>query len=109
MGIRVSNIAKDERTFDYEFGGESATITYRPGVVTTERMDALREVPEDQGDHVICQFLSEILVKWDVEKDDGSMWPTDYDGLRGLPLQFVGDVLMAIRGDVAPDPAEGKA
>lgn len=109
MGIRISNIAKDERTFDYEFGGESATITYRPGVVTTERMDALREVPEDQGDHVICQFLSEILVRWDVEEDDGSMWGTDYASLTRLPLQFIGDVLYAIRSDVAPQDSEGKA
>lgn len=109
MGIKISNIAKDERTFEYEFGGESAEITYRPGAVTTERMDTLRKMPADEGDRVICQFLSEILVRWDVLDDDGEQWPTTYEALTKLPLQFVGDVLLAIREDVAPGEAEGKA
>lgn len=108
MGIGVSNLQKDVRTFPLVYNGEEAKVTYRPSVVTPARLDALREVPAEEGDRALVMLLSELLVEWEVMDDDGSPFPTSAPALSTLPIQFLAEVVNQIRDDTNP-AAAGKA
>lgn len=114
MGIQVSNLRKDEKTFTFTKGDDSAEITYRPSAVTPKSMSKVRETDPNEGDLAVVHLLAGnpdedvhgVLVRWDV-MDGDEMWPITVERVSELPLGFLADVLKAIQDDMVGESGKG--
>lgn len=106
MPIQGGKLKEKVETFDWTYDGDLCSITYRPNVVTLEVIRELRASKGDEGEEALVDVLARTLVKWDVEQDDGTMWPVTGDGLAKLPVPFLGRVMDAI-GEHATGDREG--
>lgn len=108
MPIKLSHLASDRRTCTITVGDETVTVTYRPGGVTPELEDELRDCAADQrGGAALVALLSHCLVEWDVLDDDGRPLAPTPKNLRRLPTVFLGQVAQAITDDLRPNPPSG--
>lgn len=106
--MRLSDLAKDRRTVTVTVSGGSVNVTYRPAGITPEVEDGLRAmIAEQRVGATLVAMLAGILVDWDLQDDDGAMYPIDADGLRRLPMQFLAAVAQAISGNIGPNPSSG--
>lgn len=95
---------------------ESVHVQYRPGELTLEVSEVMRGAI-DAGiiERTVGIFLQKVLVSWDLEEDvldeDGSQTtvpvPVTYEGLKKVPIPFLGLLMMAIGEDARPDPPTG--
>ncbi|MBX6770884.1 MAG: hypothetical protein IRY83_04110 [Chloroflexi bacterium] len=104
MPVRLSHLAQDRRTCTLRVGDETVTITYRPGGVTPELEDQLREYTADQrGGAAMVALLAHCLVEWDVLDEDGEPLAPTAENLRRLPTVFLVRVAQAITDDLRPN------
>jgi len=104
MGIRISELTRDERTIQVPVGKEQVNITYRPGGFTPETEDRLHQHEEDQrGGAALVELLEGCLVRWDLEGEDGQPMPIDGAVLRTLPIRFLAQAVKAIAEDMNPN------
>lgn len=108
MGIQVTNLRKDERTFTFTLGDDAAEITYRPSGVTPKSLARVREAGEDEGEKAVVNLLLDVLVRWDI-MDGDDMWPITEDRLGDLPLTFLADVLDGIQTDMVGEAGKTSA
>lgn len=94
MAITLSSVKMDTASVDVEFGGETATIIYKPLQITQEKMEMMdKEVDGSQ------RFLCEVVKSWDVLYSPKKKVPLTLAGLRSLPLPFIQKCVLAILGD----------
>jgi hypothetical protein len=78
-------------------------LTYIPGMLTPEIEDELQESFEHPGSgRFATDFISRLVEEWDLLDDDDVPIPLTIEGLRPVPIPFLGDVLAAIREDMNP-------
>lgn len=102
MALTLKNLAGKPRTVEVTWEEETAQVTFLPGKMTPEFLDELRATEESQGDKAVVAILSECLVTWELENEDGSPVGTDIHTLRQLPLPFLAHVLNHLQGDMGP-------
>lgn len=108
MGVRVSHLVRDQRVITLPLDGETVVITYRPGGLTPETEDRLREYADDQrGGAMLVAWLADVLVEWDVLDDTGQPLAPTAGNLRRLPTVFLAQVARAIAEDMRPNPQSG--
>lgn len=83
-------------------------ITYVPGMLTPEVEDELQEALEQPGSgKFVCEFASRLIEEWDLLDDDDVPIPLTAEGLKQVPIPFMGDVLAKIREDMNPGEENG--
>jgi len=112
--MKISTLQGKERTIpivlpaEGEEPEEEVMVTYRPGAVTLELADQIKETLTTGLEvDIALVMLKPMLVKWDLQNDDGSEWPCDEDHIKKTPLLFLGLILDAIQTDSRPDPTKG--
>jgi hypothetical protein len=113
MPITVSQMASNEATLQFEYLNQSVTLTYYPGRITEKALPGLNAIdniqPADSEEVVVGKFqqynaaLCNLLKSWDVQEDDGSMFPLDPVRLSELDIAFRRRVLSEIMGDIRPN------
>lgn len=87
-----------------EAGGEieKVWVDYRPGELTLETADQIKAAVSSGFEFEVAEIvLGPILVDWDLENEDGShLGP---EGIKSVPLSFLGLVMAAIQEDVIPN------
>lgn len=102
--MKLSQLLRDERSVTLDVDGESLPITYRPSGITPETEEAfLGGTERNRSGGAMASLLSDVLVSWGLEGEDGEPYPIDEDSLRRLPIPFLGDVLGAIFEDMRPN------
>lgn len=109
MAIKASNHKVRRREFTWEYEGDDCLIVYNANGITSRKLQQLRELPDNEADTALMQTLADTLIEWQVEQDDGRMWPLVVDWpegqgdgqptLRDLPLSFINDCLDACGND----------
>lgn len=117
MPIKLAEIANQTKTIDVTFPGADGTlsVTYRPNKVTPRQeaafAQAIRRAERDEegaepvGD-LVLEMLSVVMLRWDLEGEDGQTVPLTVETLRDVPSAIVTRVMEAIRDANAPDPTK---
>jgi hypothetical protein len=100
MSITLSALKSGERSFDFEWEGETAKIIYRPNAYTPAMEQEISEkleagLPASSN----AAILAEMLVSWEVTDDEGQELGTDYETVSQFPTEFLTNLLMAIGKD----------
>jgi hypothetical protein len=114
MPISIGDLAKRSKrvTFDFEIGGkpEPVTVSYLIGKMTPALESEIREMADApfRQQELTARVVSDLLESWDVTGEDGKTpYPTDFDALQSLGVDFLGAVLLAIMQDIRPGEATG--
>lgn len=110
--MKVSALALTERKVAVRVGPQPedvVEVTYRPGALTLQVADDLREAQFNPlGDvEVVGHTLLTIIEKWDLMDDDGTPYPVSEESIKKLPIEFLGRIFNAIQNDAIPDPTKG--
>jgi hypothetical protein len=104
--MKLSNVTSERKKLTCHFTeryGDDLHLVYIPGMLTPEVEDELQESLEAPGSgRFVCEFLAKLVEDWDLVDDDGTPIALDADGLRVVPIPFLGDVLAEIRKDMNP-------
>lgn len=93
MPLSVATLQAEKREFDLPFAGETVHITYRPGLITPE------------GDTLpYGEWITKVLVAWDLEGVDGEVYPLELDQVRQLPDSFLLAVTKGVLTNARLDP-----
>lgn len=98
MALTVAKMAAKENDTSFEFAGEKVELTYRSGVITNEWEAKYKNKPDG-----IFHQAHELIVKWDVEGDDGKPLDTDLDTLKTLPIEFLAVLVRSCAEDLVPN------
>lgn len=99
MRLSAAGIKTQQHTALIDIDGEPLRCTFKPYTIADKR--ALGESMKDSltgGDEEATEFLSSVLLSWDLptSDDDPAPYPTDAASLSLLPAEFVGAVLRGI-------------
>jgi hypothetical protein len=101
VAINLNTVTSTTAVATVTFGDQSMPITYRPGLVTQARMDAVT------SDSQIIEFLAEVLVDWDLRSGTGKAarkMAVNTKNLNALPFTLTADIFRAIAsGRVDPE------
>lgn len=101
--MRLSQLQEDSCPLAIEMGDDSLNIVYLPSGYTPELEDKFMASSEkNRAGGSLAEFLSGMLVKWDLQDDEGNVHPTDMDSLRHLPVKFLNSIVEAISEDMNP-------
>lgn len=101
MGIDLAALAANTETVPFMYGGETATATFRPSVMTT---DAVQKFTADSAsEDEFLDFISGLLTDWDVT-DGGVKVPIDRASLGAIPLGLLRAIVQAIMGGMDTSP-----
>jgi hypothetical protein len=105
MPIDLASLAKDKRELEFEFGGMTMPITYKPSVMTGRFAQQLSdgETIED-----LTEMVEQVIVDWDL-KDGDTPVPVSAEALALLPTAMLKKMLDAISVDAGLVSPEGKA
>lgn len=109
MPLTLTDLMQDERTFTLTYLDEELEVTYRPSGYTPEVEDRFQsKIEANRSSNSFAEFLAGILVKWNLESEDGSPYPTDVSALRKLPSRFLSRVVSEITTDMQSEMEERK-
>lgn len=101
MAINLNTVTSATATATVTFGDQSMPVTYRPGLVTQARLDAVKT------DSDIIDFLAEVLVEWDLRSGTGKAarkMAINTKNLNSIPFALNADIFRAlVSGRVDPE------
>lgn len=110
--MKVSALRGRERTIIVTVPGsdgedpENIGVTYRPGAVDIELAEKIEEIAmQGLSDVRVAEVILEpMLVRWDLQDEDGSEWGVTAAHIRRTPLDFLGQIIREIQADARPNP-----
>ena len=123
--MKVTALSKKIHRVWIEVPGEEGTepdkvwVDVRPGALTGEVADQMQEASiSGFNTDVAYPILEAMLVDWDLEEDvvgdngqptgEVRKLPVTREGIKKIPLSFLGLVLEGIQEDVRPNPTTGE-
>lgn len=102
MALNIATLAEKKADLKFDFAGEVVRIEYYPHKITPSYMARLQAIGNatDSDDESIqsadARMVSELLVSWDVEAEQGVPFPPTYDNLLTAPTSLVSRVAAEI-------------
>jgi len=118
MGLKLSDVRREERTATIDFGYGELTVTYRPNVYTPAMVSEMAAVDTDSDNAAIrsqnqsfIRQMTELLVSWDLIDDDGEVVPIDAtdDAFLSVPFPIFRAVMVHIGEDNRPGKARSSS
>lgn len=107
--MKLSELRANVRRLEVEYYGNKLAVAYRPGEMTPESEDALREAREqNRATDAMVELMARTLVEWDVTDDDGAALPITPDTLRPFPSALLLHIMAAIQEDMVPNAMKGR-
>lgn len=111
--MKLADIRSETRVTIIGFAAGDLKVTYRPNAFTADVADRINSAvadPKQQTD-AMFQMVSEVLVEWDLEGDDGQVIAvTDAARLRAeVPMQVFGRIFAGIQEDQDPGKAAARS
>jgi len=106
MPIDLHALAKDRREFEFEYGGMTMPVVYRPSVMTGRYAQALAD-----GESIddLAVKVAEVIADWDLVNGSEKV-PVTADAIAELPTVMMTKLLNDITEDAGIKvPDEGKA
>lgn len=96
MTITIGALRRNTQSLSISVGTDTVDITYRPSAMTPALIEEIGG-PDGMS---LPDFLSRMLVSWDVTDDAGVAWPTTAEALAELPVEFLRLVRDALMEDL---------
>ena len=98
--MKLSDITAKTKTVSFDYSGETVNMDVRTQLITPKLIADLGELEEQKLTPEALRAISEHIVRlvatWDVQEDDGSVFPLDVERLEAeIPVGFQMHVLMA--------------
>ena len=98
--MKLNDIRSETAEVAVPFQSGDLHVTYRPNTFTADRSDAVQAAAKDEAKATDAMFLmvGDVLVRWDLEGDDGETIPLDDPKrLRAeVPVAVFGRIFAAI-------------
>lgn len=98
--LSAIGIQKEEFRASVDIRGERLPVVFRAYSLDryAAMLDEIQSGTSGQGEKIAAQFLSEVLVSWELPTSptDPTPYPTDFAALCAMPPDFVGAVLTGI-------------
>lgn len=106
MGVRLSHLNHNRRSFVFRFEDEEMKITYRPASYTPELEAGMRQATDTPWQaEALAAFVSSLVDEWELLDDDGTQLPATVEVARTLPVVFLAEIVGAIGEDMKPGEA----
>lgn len=106
MPIRFGAIQKKTLpfAFDYEVDGATEKVTgvFRPNTFSPELAEQETGLTDEEKAGRIARSLTDTLVSWDVQTDDGRPYPLDADSLKKFGYHFLNATFMGLIESLKP-------
>lgn len=104
MPIRLTDLQRDEREFEFEFNGETMQVTYQPSAYTPATEDEMQAAFESgRPANGLARILSHVILDWEL-MDGEERLPVEIAVLTRLPNEF----LVALSNAVVADQQEDR-
>lgn len=101
--MKISQILNDSKTLVINIDGDNLNISYKPSSLTPQiEENFLANVENKRSGFALAEFLSSVIVDWDLITEDGSEYTPTLDNLKSLPINFLNEVIGAIFEDLSP-------
>lgn len=88
---------------------ETVHIVYRPGALTLEISDKIRELQSSGFEvDIMLEMFKRMIVSWDLQDEDGQPLGVDVEAIKKVPLAFLGQLLGAMESDIRPNQQRGE-
>lgn len=106
MGLDLNNAASNTAVADVTFVGQTVKVTYRPMVLTTERLENLdKPVKGRSSEDVFVEFFLELVADWDVRRGAKKV-PLTTNSLKAVPLMLLRAVYLQVMREAGSGEAE---
>lgn len=113
MGVSLSKLVEETRTFKAKFNSSHILVTYKPKNLSSKYMSKLQDDVEDDDPEAMAVGFCAIVTEWDLEgpvTDDednelvaeGEVIPLEPEIVSWLPTSILGAVLKSIGEDASP-------
>ncbi len=100
--MKLAELAKKTKELTVDIDGQPLSVTYYTNAYTPE-MEALLLEAEKQPAASLARVVLNLVVSWDLEESDGSMYPLSWEKVSKLPVQFLVWVFQGIAADIRPN------
>lgn len=104
--MKLSTLKGGEETTWIKVPGEDekVRVVYRPGALTLEIADRVREAALGGLDAEIAkEMLVPLLVEWDITDDDGKQLGVTEEEIKKVPIGFLGLILAQVGEESSPN------
>jgi hypothetical protein len=98
MGLDLNSLASNTATVEFEVMGQTGHLTYRPSVVTTERVEGIDQRAKADSPEGLYSFFLDVIVDWDVMTGSRKV-PLTAKGIGSLPVVLHRAMFLAILRD----------
>jgi len=106
MGVRLSHVRSNRRTFVLTLDGEEMKVTYRPAAYTPALEAGMRAATDTPWQaEELAKFVASLVEEWELLDDDGSQLDASVEVCQTLPVTFLAAVVGGIGEDMKPGEA----
>jgi hypothetical protein len=98
-GIKLSQLASNEKTLTLNFEGTDLEITYKPGMFNKAFRAELDANKDNEGS--LYEAIEKTVIKWNIVDDNEKMIPIKRDVMENFPTKMLFQVWIAILEDTA--------
>lgn len=103
MPIKLNDIVRDRREFEFEFGGETMQVVYQPSAYTPAAEDEMQTAMESgRPANGLAKILHRTIMEWELMDGDEPL-AVEMDVLTRLPNEFLVALSNAIVADQQHD------
>lgn len=107
MGLDLNSATSNKATMDVSFVGQTVKVTYRPLVLTTERLENLEAKPTEgrTSESMFLEFFLELVADWDVRRGAKKV-PLTTAALKTVPLMLLRAIYLQVMREAGSGEAE---
>lgn len=108
MAVSLKALKGGEKVIPVTYGDETFDVAYLPGEFTGDLLATVADTDETKATAALDAMLAlllPVLVRWDIEDENGENLPITSASLRAVPLAVLRAILGAIQEDSRPGEA----
>lgn len=99
MPIRLNDLVRDRREFEFEFNGETMQVVYQPSAYTPAAEDDMQSALESgRPANGLAMILSRTILEWELMDEEKAL-PVSVEVMVKLPNEFLVRLSNAIVAD----------
>lgn len=90
----------------YKFDGQTMDLVFNGDAITPAFLKSIADDEKDGDPEALARLVAEVVEQWDLEDDDGTRLPADFEVARTLGIRHLAGILDAIEDQIDVEVAE---